>query len=358
MSANRHLTNAWYPAAWRDEITRTPLRRVYLERPVVLYRLADGSPVALDDRCPHRFVPLSRGQLVGDELQCPYHGLRFDRAGTCVFNPHGDGMIPRNARVRAWPLLERHGMVWIWTGDPDRADPGRLPDLAPLDSPGEYAAVRGLLHLKANYQLVTDNLLDLSHVPYLHPQLRVPNDVVNRHEMRTDGTRVWSMLWRDGALPSGLMQLFWPADRTGDARAHMRWDPPGILLLDVGITWPGEPPEAGLTLPSVHLLAPETAHSTHYFWAFLRNRDIDNPELDERIRQIGRSAFADEDRPIIEAQQANIGFETDVLAMKPVVLHPDAAGLQARRVIRRLIDAEAAEAARSTQPPDRPHITP
>lgn len=337
---SRYLRNAWYPAAWADEITRSPLRRILLDDPLVLYRREDGTPVALHDRCPHRFAPLSMGTLVGDLIQCPYHGLRFDAGGICVFNPHGEGTIPRNARVRSLQVVERFGLVWIWAGEPEQADPALLPDFAVLEDPA-YACVRGVLHMNANYQLITDNLLDLSHVPYLHPQLRAPNDVVNRHEMRKEGTRVWSMLWRDDALPSGLMQLFWPKDRMGDARAHMRWDPPGLLLLDVGITDRGAAPEAGLTLPSVHLLAPETAGTTHYFWAFLRNRDIHDPALDEKIGAIGRNAFANEDKPIIEAQQANIGPDADVLALKPIVLSPDAAGLQARRILRRLLEAEA-----------------
>jgi Vanillate O-demethylase oxygenase C-terminal domain len=159
--------------------------------------------------------------------------------------------------------------------------------------------------------------------------------------MRHEGNRVWSMLWRDGALPSGLMGLFWPADKTGDARAHMRWDPPAVHLLDVGITEVGEAPEDGLTLPSVHLLSPETAGTTHYFWAFLRNRDIDNAAISDRIRAIGVNAFANEDKPIIEAQQANIDGD-DLFALQPIVLAPDAAAMRARRMLKRLIDAEAA----------------
>lgn len=334
----RYLRNAWYVAGWPGEITRRPLRRTFLNEPVVLFRRQDGTPVALADRCPHRFVPLSLGKLVGDELQCIYHGLRFDASGACAFNPHGDGAIPRRAQVRSFPLLERHGVVWIWLGEAARAPATQLPDLSIVDDPA-FALVFGTMLVKANYLLVSDNLLDLSHVQFLHPLLRVPDGAVRRHDVRQDGDTVWSMLWRDNALPNVLHQLFWPKDKIGDSRAHMRWNAPSVLLLDTGITERGRPAEEGVSVPSVHLLTPETDNTTHYFWGFLRNRDVDDAAVSERIRAVGLQAFEEEDRPVIEAQQANIQ-SADVMNLGPALLSPDAAAVRARRILERLIEAE------------------
>lgn len=337
-----YLRNAWYAAGSTTEIGRKPLRRVLLGEPVVLFRKEDGAPVALADRCPHRFAPLSRGKLVGDELQCGYHGLRFDTAGTCVHNPHG-GSIPRLARVRAYPLLERHGFVWIWMGEA-APEPELLPDLAPFGRLEGHATVDGYLRIAANYQLITDNLLDLSHVEFLHPAFAV-EDVLEtaRTELVRDGRTIHSNRWKPACKVSRFLRMFWQStSERGDARANMRWDPPAIMYLDVGVTEVGAAIADGVTTPFLHLLTPETAASTHYFWAMIRDRQIDDTEVDERIKRIVTQAFAEEDEPMIEAQQREIGADVDLMDLGPVLLQPDAAAVNARRTLARLIVEERA----------------
>jgi vanillate O-demethylase monooxygenase subunit len=335
-----YLRNAWYGAGSTAEIGRKPLRRVLLGEPVVLYRREDGAPVALADRCPHRFAPLSRGRLVGDDLQCGYHGLRFDAAGACTHNPHG-GAIPRQARVRSFPLLERHGFVWIWMGEADDK-PELLPDLAPFGRHDGYATVDGYLRIAANYQLITDNLLDLSHVEFLHAAFAV-EDVLetSRTELVRDGDTIHSNRWKPACKVSRFLRMFWgSASEHGDARANMRWDPPAIMFLDVGVTEVGAPVADGVTTPFLHLLTPETPTSTHYFWAMIRDRQVDDAEVDERVRRIVTQAFAEEDEPMIEAQQQQIGPDVDLMDLGPVLLQPDAAAVSARRALARLIAAE------------------
>jgi phenylpropionate dioxygenase-like ring-hydroxylating dioxygenase large terminal subunit len=334
-----YLRNAWYAAGSTTEIGRKPLRRVLLGEPVVLFRKEDGVPIALADRCPHRFAPLSRGRLVGDELQCGYHGLRFDTSGVCTHNPHGD-TIPRQARVRSYTLLERHGFVWIWMGE-EASEPELLPDLAPFGRREGYATVDGYLRIAANYQLITDNLLDLSHVEFLHAAFAV-EDVLetSRTELLRDGNTIQSNRWKPACKVSRFLRMFWQSDaERGDARANMRWDPPAIMYLDVGVTEVGAAIDAGVTTPFLHLLTPETPTSTHYFWAMIRDRQIDDAEVDARVKRIVTQAFAEEDEPMIEAQQQQIG-DADLMDLGPVLLQPDAAAVNARRTLSRLIAEE------------------
>lgn len=141
------LRNAWYVAAWASEIERKLFHRTLLGVPVVMYRREDGAVTAMHDRCPHRFVPLHLGRLVGDNVECGYHGLQFDCGGQCVANPF-DGRPPRAAKVRTFPVVERHGIVWIWPGDA-APDESRIPAFAHLDDPA-LAKVPGYRHVKAH----------------------------------------------------------------------------------------------------------------------------------------------------------------------------------------------------------------
>ena len=162
------IRNCWQVIAFSKEIGATPLARTICEEKVVLFRTGAGEAVALADRCPHRLAPLSLGRVVGDTIQCGYHGLCFDAQGQCVRVP-GQDTVPRNARVRNYPLVERHTFAWIWLGDAARADPAAIPDVHWVDDPA-WAAVTGYHHFGANYQLVNDNLLDLSHESFVHEE--------------------------------------------------------------------------------------------------------------------------------------------------------------------------------------------
>lgn len=340
-----YLRNAWYAAAAESDVTRSLRRRIILDEPVVLFRREDGSPAALADRCAHRFAPLSRGALHGDQLQCGYHGLRYDAKGNCVHNPHGP-QVPAHAGIRAYPLLARYGFIWIWPGDPARADPRLLPDLSPFDRGEGWRVQHGYLGIRAHYQLIIDNLLDLSHVDYLHPAFTTGGAIGNtRHEViETDGV-VHSNRWKPNCTVSPLLTRCWGRIHViGDARSRMRWHAPGTLFLDIGATEPGGEPRDGVTLSFLHLLTPETATRTHYFWAAIRNRAVDDVELTNWIQATTERAFADEDEPMIEAQQENIGPGVDIASLRPVYLSPDLAPAKARRILARLIEAERAAA--------------
>ncbi len=161
------LKNTWYVAAWSHEIAADGMvARTIIGVPLLFWRDAGGTVVALDDRCCHRAAPLSKGRREGDNIRCMYHGLLFDKSGKCVEIPSQE-FIPPAAKVRAYPVVERFKWVWIWMGEPDKADPSLIPDTHYLDDAG-WRGTPGYMHYAANYLLITDNLLDFSHLSYVH----------------------------------------------------------------------------------------------------------------------------------------------------------------------------------------------
>lgn len=346
-----YLNNAWYVAASASEVSRKPLRRVILDSPVVLYRTESGTPVALLDRCPHRFAPLSAGTLRGDQLQCRYHGLQFGPDGRCVHNPHG-GPTPRTTVARSFRVLDRYGFTWIWTGVPEQADPALVPDLCPFDEP-RMRARSGYITIPADYRLVIDNLLDLSHVEFLHPSFTSEGSLEStRHEVREEGGVIHSDRFKHDCVVSPMLRRVWQREvARGDARSCIRWHPPSNLFLDIGATETGAPPEAGVSLSLLHLLTPESADRTHYFWAVAWAPRHDAPGLDEFLEKVLVDAFEQEDEPMIAAQQANIGADVDLMALGPSLLKTDAAAVRARRVLQRLIEEERAAPAHLATPP-------
>jgi vanillate O-demethylase monooxygenase subunit len=341
------VRNAWYCAGFSDDLKPDTLRAItLLGDAIMLFRGPDGAPAALADRCPHRFAPLSMGRVFEGQVQCPYHGLRFDDAGACQHNPHGDGAIPKAAHVRAYPMLERHGALWVWMGDPAKAEPAALPAFAEVDERSGWSRVQGYLRVKANYQLVTDNLLDLSHVPFLHaflasqeppppdfrPDIRMEqrgDTVVAINEFhRMPTSPLYRMLWEHGEPPA-----------YSTMRANMRWDPPSTLLLDTGAAPTGGARAEGPSAPSAHWLTPETETSTHYFWVASRDRHVGNDQVSSEMANGFDAAFRNEDEPMIEACQRNLGT-SDLMALKPVLLQTDGPAIRARRLLGQRLEAE------------------
>ena len=161
------LRNCWYMAGWSRDFTVGTLAGVtMLNDPIVIYRQSGGSLAALQDRCCHRFAPLSRGRVEGDDLRCMYHGLKFAPSGKCIEIP-GQPKIPPQACVRAYPIVDKYSGAWIWMGDPSLADESLIPDFVGIDDP-RWAMHPGRMDYNANYMLINDNLLDLSHLAFLH----------------------------------------------------------------------------------------------------------------------------------------------------------------------------------------------
>lgn len=335
------LKNAWYAAGWGKDIVDKPIARTILGEPVVLFRQEDGAVVrALYDACPHRFAPLSLGRLTGDGLACLYHGLQFDGSGKCVRNPHGQGAIPSALSVRSYPTVERFGMVWIWMGDASAADPASLPPLERMERP-DLSWIYGQLHVEANYELVTDNLLDLTHVEFLHPLLASPGNSARTTFRAEESDRVISALYdvRDEPI-TGLFQILWTdAAPTATLHAYMHWHAPANLELDTGMI--SEEADGGPKIPTVHLLTPETENSTHYFWAAGRNRQHGNEQVSAMLHFGTQNAFENEDEPMIRAVRSRMR-SNDLFSHKPALLPIDKAAVLARRRLLALIQAEEA----------------
>ncbi len=290
------LRNYWYVAAYDHEIGRRPLGRIILGEPIVFYRLEDGTPVALEDRCAHRHLPLSMGTLVGDVLQCHYHGLRYDKTGTCV----------------------------------------RVPK-------GEY------LHVKGNWQLVVDNLLDLTHLAFVHGTTIGNPALVEQAQVKVQRTEdgVAVTRWIVDAPPPPTFVKAGGFTANVDRWQIINFTPPAFLRLDVGATPTGTgAPEGkrvgGIGMWNLNAITPETETTSHYFWGQAHNFDVGNSKTTDMLVEQIRTAFL-EDVAVFEAQQRNLLIipnppQTDINA--------DAGVIQARRILDRLYHEEQAAAAK------------
>ena len=342
-----YLRNSWYVAAWSRDVTDRPLACTMLEEDVVVWRQADGTVSALEDRCPHRHLPLSMGAVTGEGLQCGYHGMLFGGDGRCLRAP-SQSFVPPTVRVRSYPALERYGWVWVWMGETTLADPALVPDFGLMESP-RHAAVGKTNHVRAGYTLVTDNLMDLSHVGYVHTST-IGNAAfgekgkltVTKSENGVTATRLVPdvpqppLYRKSGVLPDGVnLDRFSIIDFMAPCFViiHTGGAPVGAGALD------GDYSQA-LNLWVLNAMTPETATTTNYFWASVRAHALGDAEADTLFFAGVGEAF-EEDRGVLEAQQRVIDKQGDSWAM---ALKADTAAIEARRVLdRRIRDEQAAD---------------
>jgi phenylpropionate dioxygenase-like ring-hydroxylating dioxygenase large terminal subunit len=343
------LKNVWYFAAFDYEVnTERLLARRFAGVPVVLWRLTDGGVAALQDACPHRFVPLSRGRLAGDEVECAYHGFRFDQRGRCSAVPSQDS-IPRSARARTYPVVERHGAVWIWVGDPALADPASIPDYFYQKHPDWVEMGHGMLVIKANCQLVVDNLLDLSHIAFVHRRTvgnasSVVADVSTK--IKGDSVSVDTWIWDQPPVPL-WQKAFDNYPHHVDHWLNMRWQPPGFFFMDVGVKPVGASREDGIFSLTSHILTPGDERTTYYFWCSTRQPTFGDRVIDRNFSSAVDFTFH-EDAAIIEEQQQRLD-EFGIKDMSedyhfPLSVNSDKGALQARKIMQRLLADEASRA--------------
>ena len=334
------LRNCWYMAGWSDEIGEAGLTRRIINQPIYLYRLEEGGIAALLDRCPHRFAPLSRGTREGDNVVCGYHGLTFSAQGKCVHNPYSD-RIPAGTDVPAFAVVERDGIVWLWGGAPEEADPDRIPDFSFVAGNPGSRTLKGSTLMKANYEYGTDNLLDLSHIEFVHRRSLGGDGVIfaGEHSVAVEGDTLHSNWFARGIAPPSVAYGRYPPDAKVDHWLDMRWNAPASMRLMIGACPAGTPREAGFELPQAHILTPASEHETHYFWASTRYDNLDSAEADAALLKLLLGAFEDEDKPMIEAAYANVRGK-DFWGERPVALGIDQGGTRARRMLETMIRGE------------------
>jgi phenylpropionate dioxygenase-like ring-hydroxylating dioxygenase large terminal subunit len=336
------LKNAWYAAAWISELASKPFARRIAGEPIVIYRSESGRLVALRDRCPHRFAPLSRGKIAGENIACGYHGLTFGPSGICVYNPFSD-VIPAKAKVPTYPIVERHTLIWVWLGRPELANPELIPDLSVFTRPKTWRAAFGYMQVAVNTEILVDNLLDLSHAEYLHPgNLGPGNLAAGKFTFKAVGDAVEFELASANTTAPPMFDVILPSnEKAVDFVVTGRWDPPGIVQLQSTTTYVASPKEQHVTFKGVHIVVPETSVSSHYFYAGIRNLRLDDEVLSTAIEQGLSDAFTNEDKPMVEAVQSRME-SLDLLMLDPVLLPMDGAAIRVRRRLKRMIADEQA----------------
>lgn len=334
------LQNTWYMGGWADEVGMEGVARRITDKPVFFYRLADGTIAALLDRCPHRFAPLSKGQRDGDRVVCGYHGLAFSPDGKCVHNPFAD-RIPAGTDIPKFAVVEKDGIVWLWGGAPISADPELIPDFGFVPDTPSSRTVRGYTLMNANYEYGTDNLLDLSHIEFVHKGTFAGQGVIfaGEHSVSTDGVTLHSNWWMPGIAPPLMAKDVFPPDAKVDHWLEMRWNAPATMRLNVGVTLQGADRGAGFEVPQAHILTPADEHTTHYFWSSTRFHDLDSSDVDAKLLALFRDAFDIEDKPMIEAAYENARGK-EFWMEKPISLGIDQGATRARRILQRMIVQE------------------
>jgi len=340
-----YLRNAWYVAAWDRDLGRDLTAVKILDEEIVLYRRLDGTPVALENSCPHRRLPLSMGRLKGDHVECGYHGLTFDCTGACVRVPGAD-RIPSGARVRSYPVEPRYGLLWIWMGEADKADPAKIFRIEHWGDPAWGGNQGESMMLDCHYLHMTDNLLDPTHVAWVHPN-SFGNAACEAEPLEMtvseSGVTVWR--WMRDVEIAPFYAPFVGFTGNCDRKQHYEVRYP-CLALSKAIFVPAGMGGEGRALPanafvmdSYSLLTPVDESQTKYFWLQLRNVAPDDAEVSERFAASVRAAF-EEDRVVLKAVHRG-------MAKNPGrnLLRADAGGLRFRRQLERLIAQESGTAA-------------
>lgn len=339
-SERNYPYQCWWVAAFSDEVTRDLLGRWLLDTPVLLYRKQDGTAVAIENRCPHRGAPLSLGCLKGDEVQCGYHGFRFDETGANTHVPSMKAPLPA-AGVRSFPLVERPPYLWIWLGDPDRIDAEPPPPVLDWTSDAAFAEVHGRMDVRANYMLLKENVLDLTHFGYVHATTFKITDWNDPPTFSTEGdmTSYRQIFTRSPLPPVFAEPMGLPSGTPYDRDNHGSFVSPALQRAAVDL----KDPETGAVTGRfrvAHATTPIDAGSMHYFWMAARDYGTSPQEM-QALEAITKIGFA-EDEEMIEAIQA--AFERDPRGHEApeISVKMDTAGIQARRIVQRWMAKETA----------------
>jgi len=346
------VRDCWYVAAWDHELTpERPIGRTIIGEPVALYRAGNSGVVALADRCCHRFAPLSLGRVEGEELRCMYHGLKFDRSGRCTEIP-GQDIIPATACVKAYPVVERHSWIWVWMGDPAKADARLIPPAVGMEDPA-WTLRSGQMDYEANYLLINDNLTDFTHLSYVHANSFGATEAFARTRPTVErldrGVRIWRWM-NDGVREDAPTRVHRRAE--GDTFQTYDFLAPGMLLM-LTATYPAgsaerfgqRPPDPGFVQPlaenfTSQAVTPMTEKTSRYFFSWGPRAGDGADAVADAMLELAQMAFG-EDKAIIEAQQRSIDAAPD---QKEILTSADVGPMQMRAVLQRLMRQEGSSA--------------
>ena len=343
------LKNTWYVACQADELTDKPLGRKICNEAMVFFRDGDGKVAAVQDFCPHRGAPLSLGRVCNGQLVCGYHGLVMGCDGHTVSMP--GHQVRTFEPIKSFAVIEQYGFVWVWPGNPELADPSKMPVFEWFDNP-KWAYGGGLYHIECDYRLMIDNLMDLTHETYVHSTI-IGQAEIDETPCKTvaEGDQVSTSRFMEGIKAPPFWQMAMrandlPDDATVDRWQICRFTPPSHVLIEVGVALAGKggyhaDPKDKASSVVVDFITPETETSIHYFWGMARKFKPESAELTAAIREGQGKIFA-EDLDMLERQQRNLTRYPDRALL---MLNIDAGGVQSRRVIDRLLAKETDGAA-------------
>jgi vanillate O-demethylase monooxygenase subunit len=341
------LENIWYCAAHSAEITDKPLARLICGMPMVFYRGESGAVAALEDRCPHRQAPLSMGNVIGEDIQCNYHGFIYNKTGNCVHIPRQDGISAKN-RVQAFTAVERWGFIWIWWGDQEKADDSTISDLSWTEEEGRRVQY---FHwdVNANFQLMADNLLDVSHVDFLHKHSIASkiNDTAKQAdapkvtiETKVEGNTVHSLRLVHNTLLAGITAAWHGSEGPVTRVSTGKWEAPNSCILK--LQFEDANGEINETINLDHIMTPATDTTSHYFmdWTWDFGGPDGYPNHDD-VDKEQRGLIEVDDIPMVEAQQRNLEIFTDV---QDVPVKQDKFVIEVHRVLQRMYSEQGIEA--------------
>ena len=336
-----YLRDQWYVAALSQEFDRKPFSRQILGEHVALFRSESGQVVALADQCPHRGYPLSLGTIVGEHLVCGYHGFTFDCSGTCVAVP-GQDRIPSKADVRSYPVVEQGLWAWIWMGhgEPEHA---KLPDTPWLVDTEHWSSVSGFAKIDAPFDLLVDNLLDLSHETFLHNgSIGTPEVATTPIEVEVDEERGVVRVFRHmnavecPPFYSRTTGLEGKVDRWQD----IDYSPPGYYLLHARLAPVEQPPlpdgtdDHAFHMKILYGLTPSTDTSVFDFWALARDFCVGDDEIDRFLDKMQAGVVQEDVDALNVLQRRSEG----TLEVNEVSIKIDRGGLAARRMLSAMRD--------------------
>jgi phenylpropionate dioxygenase-like ring-hydroxylating dioxygenase large terminal subunit len=332
------VKNQWYVAGWDNEIDQAPVARIICGEPIVFYRKFDRTVVGLRDACPHRLLPLSLGIKEGDNIRCRYHGLLINFDGQAVEMPLRTERVHRSICTKSYPIVERHRFVWIWIGEEERADPALIPDFWPCSHPN-WTFDGGYYHIKCDYRLIIDNLMDLTHETYVHQGSIGQLDILGAPiETRAEGNEVVVTRWMANIDAPPFWRNALKRDGPVDRWQICHFLAPSSVIIDVGVA----PVAAGASIEAhdqgvrgfvIDAMTPESETTSHYFWGMARNFDIADAGFTARFKQQQGGVFM-EDVAVLEAQQLSI-LRNPALKLKAFSI--DTGGIRARQVIERML---------------------